>query len=421
MVHSHKYYKIFLSQKNRINLLSWLMLAFLALFLLAGCEKGNTISESQADSFIKFFGDSYYDIANDAIQTSDGGYIFIGTTTNVKGGIPLDKDILLEKTDKYGNALWKIKKFGNKFDDQGSSIAAAPDGGYYILGTFTDTTSVSNTQQTNMILLNVDANGNKKWQQIYGGTADDGGINLQVLDGGDLILAGYTSSYGNGGKDAWLVKTDKDGNMIWSETYGGKEDDEAVFVQSTEDGFIFTGSTKSFPAASDYSNVFIVKTNSLGKATQLFASGGDGNDKGTCIRKDGSDGYFYLATSESTDQNTSKIILSHIQSQINNTFWTASFGESEYFVAGTCRIMENGDFIISGTQKVSDESNMLLIKASSKDGSLLWMNSFGNAGASQQAKGVLTTNDKGFLLYGSNDYEGNSMATLIKTNQQGEL
>ncbi|HYX07484.1 MAG TPA: hypothetical protein VE912_12190 [Bacteroidales bacterium] len=409
------------SRKNLNASLSWLIVTVFSLFLITGCEKGNTISEAQSESFIKFFGGSYYDIANYAIQTPDGGYIFTGTTTNVKGGSPLDTDILLEKTDKYGNARWKIKKFGNKFDDQGNCIAAAPDGGYYIIGTSTDTTSISNTPQTNMILLKVDANGNMKWEQTYGGIDNDGGNNIQVMDGGDLILAGYTSSYGNGGRDAWLVKTDKDGNMIWSETYGGKEDDEADFVQQTQDGFIFTGSTKSFPSVSDHSNVFIVKTNSLGKATQQIAPGGDGNDKGTCIRADGNGGFYYLATSESKDQNVSQIILSHIQSQINITSWTANFGESEFFAAGNFQVMENGDFIISGTQKVSDESNMILIWASSKDGSLLKMNLFGNAGASQQATGVLQTSDNGFLLYGNNDYEGNSMATLIRTNQQGDL
>ncbi len=421
MLKKNKYGNKLLRQTNIKLCLSWMFLTVMTLLLVTGCKKGDTISEGQADTFIKFFGSSYFDIASDVIQTQDGGYIFTGTTTKVKGGIPLDTDILLEKTDKYGNALWKIKKFGTNYDDQGKSIASAPGGGYYILGTITDTTGISGTQQTDMVLLKVNAEGNKEWQKFYGGIADDGGNNMQVLEGGDLILAGYTSSFGNGGRDAWLIKTNKDGDLIWSETFGGKENDEAVFVQPTQDGYIFTGSTNSFPSSSAYSNIFIVKTNSFGKATQQVAVGGDGYDAGTCIRADGSGGFVYLATSESSDQNTSQIILSRLESQINRISWSARFGESDFFSAGTFQIMKNGDYIVSGTQKISDDSNMLLIKASSKDGSLLSIKSFGSAGAVQQATGVLQTDDEGFLLFGNNVYEGNSMATLIKTNQQGDL
>lgn len=76
----------------------------------------------------------------------------------------------------------------------------------------------------------------EQWSKTFGGTKDDkASFVRQTLDGG-YILAGFTESYGAGYEDAWLIKTDANGNQQWSKTFGGKVLDRAYSVQQTSDG-----------------------------------------------------------------------------------------------------------------------------------------------------------------------------------------
>jgi len=97
--------------------------------------------------------------------------------------------------------------------------------------------------------VKTDASGNHQWNQTYGGTNIDLGLSvLQTSDSG-YILLGYTSSFGAGLEDFWLVKTDASGNHQWNQTYGGTDYDHGFSVQQTSDnGYILLGGTTSFGA-----------------------------------------------------------------------------------------------------------------------------------------------------------------------------
>ncbi|HEX7344822.1 MAG TPA: hypothetical protein VF398_11185, partial [bacterium] len=82
------------------------------------------------------------------------------------------------------------------------------------------------------------------WTRTYGGSGNEGYFAeadvQQTLDGG-YIIAGSTSSYGAGGHDAWVIKTDANGNSLWSHTFGGSGSDYAASVQQTTDGGYIIG------------------------------------------------------------------------------------------------------------------------------------------------------------------------------------
>ncbi len=186
-------------------------------------------------------------------QTSDGGYIMSGYTHDSIAYA------FLIKTDANGNVIW-AKTYGGIFNIMDvSNVSQTSDGGYIVAGRIEATTAT----MYDVFLIKTDASGNIQWAKVYGGTNWDGAFSVQqTLDGG-YILAGYTNSFGAGGYDPFLIKTDANGNIQWAKTYGGTGHDMFYHVQQTSDGgYIATGYTYSFGAGSI--DAFLIKTDANG-------------------------------------------------------------------------------------------------------------------------------------------------------------
>jgi len=98
-------------------------------------------------------------------------------------------------------------------------------------------------------LVKTDRDGNMLWNRTFGGTNHDYGFSVQQTSDGGYIIAGDTLSYGAGDFDAYLVKTDSEGNMLWYTTFGGSNQDNCRSGQQTSDGgYVIAGETKSFGA-----------------------------------------------------------------------------------------------------------------------------------------------------------------------------
>jgi len=230
-------------------------------------------------------------------QTSDGGYIIAGRTYSFGAG---NSDVYLTKTNTPGDTLW-TRTYGGTSEDDGYSVQQTTDSGYIITG-YTASFSAGGVylirtnasgdtlwtrtygylgdgrgvQQTSdggfiiagagyrdVYLIKTTASGDTLWTRTYGGTSEDVGTSVQqTLDGG-YIVAGYTLTFGAGGYDAYLIKTDASGDTMWTRTYGGTGDDQGYSVQQTSDGgYIIAGRTYSFGAGN--SDVYLIKTDSLG-------------------------------------------------------------------------------------------------------------------------------------------------------------
>jgi len=112
-------------------------------------------------------------------------------------------------------------------------------------------------------LIKTDSSGNKIWDKTFGGSQYDSADSVQQTNDGGFVIAGATCEYGLGGHDAWLIKTDSAGNKIWDKTFGGSDMDEANSVQQTTDGgFIIAGSTSSYGAGG--SDAWLIKTDANG-------------------------------------------------------------------------------------------------------------------------------------------------------------
>ncbi|GAG49427.1 unnamed protein product, partial [marine sediment metagenome] len=207
------------------------------------------------EEWSRTFGGSSEDTAYSVEETSDGGYIITGYTSSFGAG---NSDIYLVKTDSMGVEEWS-RTFGGSDSDNGDSVQQTSDGGYIIAGR----TFSFGAGGMDIYLVKTDSQGLEEWSRTFGGSGEDYGGTVQVTSDGGYIITGNTQSFGAGGRDAYLVKTDSMGVEEWSRTFGGSGEDYGWAVQETSDGgYIITGSTQSFGAGN--SDVYLVKTDSMG-------------------------------------------------------------------------------------------------------------------------------------------------------------
>jgi hypothetical protein len=266
----------------------------------------------------KTYGGASTDYCYSVYQTVDGGYLMIGYTQSFGAG---GRDGWLVKTDASGNMQWN-KTYGTPGQELLFSLVMASDGGYLLKGTSpsggwiikTDAngnmqwnqtivtpygrwlytaiqtsdggyafaasnTTQAGTQISDAILIKTDSSGDIQWTKAYGGAAVDVGWGLVQTKDGGYAMSGFTFSFGAGGQDGWLIKTDVNGNMQWNKTYGGTADDSLqVIVLTSDGGFAIAGKTLSFGGGN--LDMWLVKTDSYGNVQWSKTFGGPGDDSG---------------------------------------------------------------------------------------------------------------------------------------------
>lgn len=200
-------------------------------------------------------------------------------------------------TPPPANTAWS-KSYGGAGNDVGYSVVPANNGGFVVAG-YTD----SFGQAGDMWLVKTDANGNEQWSKNYGGSSADGGYSVISAGDGGYAVAGYTRSYGAGGSDMWLVKTDSQGNMQWSKTYGGAADELASsIVRASDGGYVIAGYTKSINSEGSW--IYLVKTDASGNMQWNKTYGGGIDDMGYCVIQTKDGGYAFVGkTLVKTDAN----------------------------------------------------------------------------------------------------------------------
>ncbi|MCW3999956.1 MAG: hypothetical protein NWE93_06935 [Candidatus Bathyarchaeota archaeon] len=251
------------------------------------------------------FGGTHNDYASCVVLTLDGGYAIAGITNSFgDGGYSLagfrdvfivgNADVWLVKTDASGKQQWN-RTYGGANDDGAFSLAAADDGGYVLAG---NTYSFSGGNNTDFWLLKTDALGNMLWNRTFGGAKDDFGYCVLQTSEGGYAFAGITNSSGCGYEDVWLIKTDDSGNLLWNRTYGGALNDESYCaIQTPDGGYALAGSTYAFGAG--YWDAWLIKTDTEGNVLWRQTYGGVGDDQAVSAVLT-SDGSFVMSGSTTT-------------------------------------------------------------------------------------------------------------------------
>lgn len=216
----------------------------------------------------------------DAVRTAAGEYVLCGATAPSADGRP---DVWIGTIDPHGRAAWTARPFGNDRLDTARSIATAPDGGYVVAGT----SSRGADAVADGTLAKTDANGHKRWQKRFGGAGFECCNCVVATRDGGYALCGGTHTFAATGLDAWLVKTDSDGEREWAETYGRSRADVANAVVQTEDGgYVLVGRTDG-----GGTGVWVVKTDDSGTREWERRLGGTGYDVATAVIETTAGGY----------------------------------------------------------------------------------------------------------------------------------
>jgi len=237
----------------------------------------------------KTYGGNEAYVANSVVQTGDGGYALGGYVCWVPLGTNLYEGFLM-KTDADGNQLWNKTYVVEAGYTVAFSVVQTGDGGYTLAGCTGPAIGPGPAQNLDGFLIRTDSDGNQLWDEIYGGAGDDREFRMvQTADGG-YALAGKTNSFGAGGYDAYLIKTDSNGDMQWNRTYGGTNDDYSHFVvQTSDDGYALAGATLSFGAGGwDF---WLVKTDSKGNQQWNKSYGGSNDDQAQSLTQADDGGY----------------------------------------------------------------------------------------------------------------------------------
>jgi len=293
------------------------------------------------------------------------------------------------------------KSFGGALYDYGYSVRQTTDGGYIITGSYED-----NNNREEIWLIKTDDDGNKLWDKIYGGSEFDEGKSVQQTNDGGYILVGSTFSIGDAG-DIWLIKTDSDGNTLWSKTFGGSQEDRAINVEQTHDGgYIILGSTSSFGDG----NNWLIKTNDQGDIIweKTFGESAEAYDM-----QHTTDGGYIITGKIRAFGSDRDVWLIKLDNQ-GNMVWENNYGGTYYDGGFSVKQSDDYGFIATGFIRTDEHNIDVYVLKTDAYGNIEWENTFGGSGL-DAGWGVDQTYDGGYVVTGITESYGNGGdATEIK-------
>ena len=215
--------------------------------------------------WMKTYGGLGEDVIRAVKVLPDGDIVAVGYTNSSGAG---GYDALVMKLTPNGSLIW-AKTYGGPKNDEANAIALTPGGDIVVAGW----TESFGARDKDVWIFEISPNGSVVWQRIYGGPKIDEANSVAVAKNGDIVVAGYTDSFGAGRYDVWVLKLDPDGNVIWQKTYGGKKNDMALTVALTPGGdIVVAGWTESF-GAGGY-DAWVIKLNPEGDIIWAKTYGG---------------------------------------------------------------------------------------------------------------------------------------------------
>jgi hypothetical protein len=332
-----------------IGLARRVFFVLVTVFLFSGIARGGQWARTFAGT-----GD---DLANSTQQTFDGGYIVAGVTDSFGAG---NYDSWVLKLDMNGNVVWQ-KAYGGAGDDYANFIQQISNSGYIVAG---DTNSYG-AGSKDIWLMKLYYSGSIQWQKTYGGTGDDSASAVQqTLDGG-YIVAGKTNSFGAGSYDFWVLKLNPNGSIQWQKTYGGTDDDAVTSVQEDKslmkvsDGYIVGGTTLSFGKGG--MDAWALKLDLNGNVLWQKVYGGEGNDSMNSIQQTTDGGYVAAGKSLSFGVDLDDVWAFKLD-PVGNIVWQKTYSsKAGQDYANSVRQASDGSYIVAGAAASSDAGEDLLV------------------------------------------------------------
>lgn len=321
-------------------------------------------------------------------------YVVAGMVVCFVLSLTTDASIRATESMELQNEGW-ITTFGDIGMDYANAACQTLDGGYIVVGTNAPFAGMGDAW-----VIKTDAQGNMGWERIFGGPGDEEGMSIQQTADGGYIIGVTTSSFGERGYDIWLIATDGEGNMKWSRVYGGASHDRVARVQQTTDGgYIIAGTTASFGAgATDF---WLIKTDAHGERIWDTTFGESTVDFCEYVQQTTDGGYILTGYTFSEGYTHPRVWLVKTDAE-GKLMWDTVFGGAWRSGIGHCvKQTTDGGYIIAGGTDVYGGGQNLdawLIKTDAY-GNMVWHSSFGGEGE-EFGWCVTQTTDGGYIISG---------------------
>jgi hypothetical protein len=256
----------------------------------------------------RVFGSNLYDIARSVAQTYDGGFVLAGQ---------MDSTGIVVRLDAQGDTIWSIRLYDAGYISL-YSIAETADSGFV-------TTGVLNTFSGNQVYIaRVDKNGTLLWEKNYGYAGSELGQMIKSTIDGNYIVCGYTQNFDFG--DMYLLKINEVGDTIWTKVYRKSEANNSYSIDILDDGGFIIGGTTNFAISGNYTNLWLVKTDSMGLMEWEKVILGGTADYGGKVIKTGDNGYIICGM---TNKNTPLIQLYLVKTDENGSIVSTVLEEND--------------------------------------------------------------------------------------------
>ncbi len=331
------------------------------------------------------FGGNQEDYGYSVVEnTSQHRYITVGRSRSGGNG---GYDVYLFAVDTNGTQAWQLY-FGGSVDDGAYSMCNTNDGGYAIAG-YTYSYGVGGSD---VYIIKTNGFGVLEWQKFYGGINDEYGWNINQTSDGGYVIAGYTNSFGNGAQDIYVIRLNSAGDTVWTKTIGGTDNDLAFGVEQTSDGdFIIAGTTYSFGAGN--SDIYLIKIGANGDSLWAKTIGTTANDRGLAIAIAQDGGYIIAG-----DNGNNAVI---VKTDANGIItWQNEYGGNGAEYANAIKPSSDGGYIIAGASNSVSVSyfDTYMIKINAT-GNAVWTRTSSLA-HNDYGYDVIQTADGGYIVVG---------------------
>ncbi|MBU1078347.1 MAG: hypothetical protein KKH98_13705 [Spirochaetes bacterium] len=305
------------------------------------------LSDASTNEIFKTFGGKGNDGGKSILKINEREMIIVGSKKQ-KG---IWSDVWIIKIETNGNKIWE-KVFGGDHIDWGEDISSYDLKSFYIAGT----TYSYGAGKGDIYLMKIDKDGNKLWEKYFGGLDWEGSERCLALSDG-CVIAGWTSSQGEGKQEIYIMKTDPEGRLKWETLVKGtKMDDYANSICSTEDGFLVAGA-KSRDV--DTKNIWILKLNTKGKILWDRVYGEKYHCEAKDIIQDNSG--FLVIGSKTTPARNKDIWIFKIDKQ-GTILWEKVYGSDQDEEPNKIIRTKKGNYMICGyTQNIKSRKKDIII------------------------------------------------------------
>jgi len=381
------------------------MVTILLLAVVAFASIPLSFSQSPEIEWSRTYGGTDSDLANSVCATSDAGYIFAGYTKSFTAD---SNDAYLVKVDSLGNHYWS-QLYGGPDYDEGRSVQQTTEGGYIIVG-WTKSFGIGSS---NIYLIRTNSQGDTLWTRTYGGSYINLAESLHKTFDGGYVISGYTRAHIGDLTDMFLVRIDSLGDTLWTRSFGGADNRTANDVKQTSDGGYILAGGNPHSGGTEY-DMYLVKTDSLGDTLWTRTYGGSDRDGAVSVLQTEDGGYIATGYTRSFGAGEGDIWVIKTD-HLGDTLWTRTYGSVDNEYATSMQETLDGGYIIAGaTGTYGGETDLYLIKIDNA-GDTLWTLIYGGEDT-DVASSVDLTADGGYIVAGSiSSWQFPADCWLVKT------